>query len=49
MSSKAVVLIVNRVKVKNGGEGTNCGFTLDPEVDWNVFRNFPCAPLCQHE
>ncbi len=25
--------IVNRVKVENGGEGTNCGFTLDPEVD----------------
>jgi hypothetical protein len=23
--------IVNAVKVENGGEGTNCGFTLDPE------------------
>jgi hypothetical protein len=28
--------IVNRVKVESGGEGTNCGFTLDPEVDWHI-------------
>ena len=33
--------IVNRVKVENGGEGTNCGFTLDPEVDWHI-------PLVEH-
>lgn len=31
-----VGFIVNRVKVENGGEGTNCGFTLDPEVDWHI-------------
>jgi hypothetical protein len=24
------------VKLENGGEGTNCGFTLDPEVDWHI-------------
>lgn len=31
-----VGFIVTRVKVENGGEGTNCGLTLDPEVDWHI-------------
>jgi uncharacterized protein YraI len=33
--------IVNKVKLENGGEGTNCGFTLNPEIDWHI-------PLVEH-